>query len=64
MILSDGERAKFADYLEESAVADERLAEQIEKLQQMSVAKRYRTEAMAARIIVAKLRATHSERIG
>ena len=59
--LTNIERDRFAVYLEQGAESDEMLAKQIEKLGPPELAKKYRTEAMAARIIVAKLQSTTTE---
>ncbi len=61
--LSNAERDKFAAYLEEIAASDDALAVQCDQLLERAVAKRLRTEAMAAKIVAAKLRATEFQTV-
>lgn len=56
--LTNEERDRFAAYLERGALDDEAMAKQCEAIKEVIIAKRLRTEAMAAKIIAAKLRAT------
>lgn len=59
--LTQTERDRFASYLEQEAESDEALVAQLEKIGPKGLATKYRTEALAAKIIVAKLRMTHEE---
>ncbi len=63
MMLSFKDRDRFADWLESEAKADEMMLEQLEKLPSRpeQLVKKYRVEAMAARVIAQKLRSTHNE---
>ena len=65
MILTDEERVKFANYLRESADIDSKLAEQLSNLGGSpaidKLAQKYKTEAMAAKIISQKLSNTSVE---
>lgn len=64
LFLTSKERDRFATYLEKDAATNEEIALQIEKLGINPVmAKRYRTEAMAANIIAQKLRSTEDQGI-
>ena len=62
MILTKEEREKFANYLLENANSDSLLAEQLANMPGPSaeIAKRYRAEAMAAKIIATKLLSTET----
>lgn len=59
-ILSDDDRRRFALYLEQDAHDNELLAAQLDKIGQLLGAKKYRTEAMAAKIIAKKLRSVET----
>ncbi len=65
MILTKEERDKFAAYLEESADTGMKMAEQIGKLNDrmedrgmFAMESKMRAEALAAKVVAAKLRAT------
>ncbi len=59
MTLTREEIDKFAAYLEETARDDEELARQVAQMPSMApLAKKYRTEALAARVISQRLRKT------
>lgn len=61
LLLTDDERARFAAYLERTAADDEAMIAQMEKIKAPEVLiKRTRTEALAAKIIAAKLRSIES----
>lgn len=60
MTLTDAERARFADYLEEEARSDNLLAAQCNKIGEVVVAQKLRTEAACALVIARKLRSTES----
>lgn len=61
MLLTDAERQRFAQYLEEEAHTDEAMADQMEQVRVPEVlVKKLRMEAAAARIIAAKLRSIES----
>jgi len=62
--LTPAERERFAAYLENGARADEVLAEQISKVGPEILAKKYRVEALAARVIARKLRSIEDQVIG
>lgn len=63
-MLTEDERAKFADYLEQSAATDLVLIEQLKKLPgQESKIKKMNVEAMAARVISYKLRGADTETV-
>lgn len=69
MILTREERDKFAAYLEESADTGMKMAEQLGKLNDgmkyrgmFAMESKMRAEAMAAKVIAAKLRATEDQR--
>jgi len=65
MLLTQEERDKFATYLAMEADSSEGMASQMEKTNLPSVViKKYKTEAMACRIVAQMLRSTHDERIG
>ena len=61
--LTEEERERFATYLEEYAASDGALAEQLDKVGPHFLAKKYRAEALAAKVIAAKLRETHEETV-
>lgn len=61
LLLTDDERARFAAYLERTAADDEAMITQMEAIKAPEVLiKRTRTEAIAAKIIAAKLRSIES----
>jgi hypothetical protein len=64
MTLTDAERDRFAIYLEETAKDNELLVQQMESLPFAvpGLAKRYRVEALAAKVIASVLRKTRSEK--
>ena len=64
LLLTPAERERFAAYLENEARADEALAEQISKIGPEILAKKYRVEALAARVIAKKLREIEDQVIG
>jgi hypothetical protein len=65
IVLSQDERTKFADYLEQDALGDEGIAKQMDKMQAGSpVAKMLRTKVAAKMIVVGELRSTESMSIG
>lgn len=61
LFLTQIERDRFASYLEQEAESDDALVVQLEKIGPKGLATKYRTESLAAKIIVAKLRMTHDE---
>ncbi len=63
-LLTAAERMRFAAYLEQEAASDEVMADQILKVGPEILAKKYRTEALAARIIAQKLRSIEDEVLG
>jgi hypothetical protein len=61
LLLTDHERERFAAYLEAEAESADGIAAQMETIRtHEAIIKRFRLEAIAARIIAAKLRATES----
>lgn len=61
MNLTNEERTKFAQYLHQVSIDNDRLAEQCDKIEQGAMAKRLKNEAMAARIIADRLLAIQEE---
>ena len=65
--LTDQERERFADWLENEAESDEGMAEQVLGLptgdMMDPLAKKLRAEALAARIVAAKLRSVERQTI-
>lgn len=62
MILTDAERAKFADYLEMDAQSSEAILRQMEKLPGMeALAKKTKIEIAANRLVAKRLRNTTTE---
>lgn len=65
MLLSDEERKKFADWLENEAATANSMIEQMKKLNLPdAIMQREKAEAAAALIIARKLRGTESMSIG
>lgn len=65
MLLSDAERARFADWLEHEAETAKAIIGQMEKLGiNEALVKREKLEAAAALMIARKLRGTESMSIG
>lgn len=65
MLLTDDERRRFAEYLEQDAASGEAILEQLAKLPGMdAIIRLTRAEVAASRIVAKKLRSTHSESIG
>lgn len=62
-MLTSEERNRFATYLEREAETDEMMAEQLMKMGPEILAKKYRVESMAARVIAQKLRSIIDETI-
>jgi len=61
MLLTDEERWRFIRYLEEEAATDEGMAAQMEKIRvPASLPKKLRAEALAAKVVAAKLRSIES----
>ena len=65
-LLTDQERDRFASWLEQEASDGEAMAKQIETMTKgagpvLALAKKERAEALAARVIAAKLRSIQSE---
>lgn len=61
-MLTEDERAKFADYLEQSVASDLVMIEQLKKIPGMEPKiKQMNVEAMAARVISEKLRSIDTE---
>ena len=56
--LTAEDRDKFVAYLKESAASDEAMAAQCEALNERVMSKKLRVEAMAYRVVAAKLAAT------
>ena len=61
ILLTDAERDRFAAYLEQGSSSDEAMADQVDKIGPPVFAKKLRAEALAAKIVAAKLRATRIE---
>lgn len=59
--LTLAERDRFATYLENEARTDEEMAEQMAKIGPEILAKKYRVEALAARVIAKKLRSIEDQ---
>jgi hypothetical protein len=59
--LTAEERARFAAYLEESAKSGEWIANESERIGQKVIAQRLRAEAMAEKIVAAKLRSYETQ---
>lgn len=64
LLLTPAERDRFAAYLENEARTDEVMAKQIDKVGPEILAKKYRVEALAARVIAKKLRSIEDQVIG
>ena len=63
-MLTPQERDKFALYLEQEAATDDQMVDQLEKMGGVEpMVKKLRAEAMAAKIIAAKLRSIEDETI-
>ena len=62
-LLTAAERERFATYLEQEAATDEIMAEQVAKIGPEILAKKYRAEALAARVIAQKLRSIEGQTI-
>lgn len=58
--LSSAERKRVADYLEQLAIDDERMARQLRDAGHGAMSARFRQEALAERIVSEKLRRTES----
>lgn len=63
LLLTRAERDRFAAYLENEARSDEELAKQVDKIGPEVLAKKYRVEALAARVIAKKLREIEDQTI-
>ncbi len=63
ILLTDVERDRFATYLEQGAASDEAMADQVDKIGPPVFAKKLRAEALAAKIVAGKLRATTAESV-
>jgi hypothetical protein len=65
--LTDAERETFAAYLDQEAAQSKRLVAQLERLPApelgATIAKKYKAEALAMRVVSAWLRAWESDRI-
>ncbi len=62
LLLTPAERERFASWLEREAEMDETMAEQVVKISgPEGLAKKYRVEAMAAKVIAQKLRSIIDE---
>lgn len=64
--LTDAEREKFATYLEQQASMDQDIITQLEKMTDptmQAMAKKFRTEMMAAKIVAAKLRSIETQSV-
>lgn len=64
MVLSDEERDRFAAYLESTATDNEglaRLMDLVSSAPTAEIAKKYRTEALACRVVAQMLRSCHTE---
>ena len=59
--LTEQEREKFAIYLDQCADQDKKMAEELEKLSHGPIAKKYRTEAMAQKIVAGILRSWETQ---
>ena len=64
LLLTPAERERFANYLEREADTDAAMAEEIAKIGPEILAKKYRTEALAPRIVAQKLRSIEDQTIG
>lgn len=65
-MLTEAERVKFADYLELEADSNEQLAAEMGKTPSgliEALAKKYRMEAAAMRLVANRLRATESQAV-
>ncbi len=56
LLLTAAERERFASYLEHESVTGMEMAEQIEKMGPPILAKKFRDEALAEKIVAQKLR--------
>lgn len=64
LLLTDAERERFAAYLEREAASDEAMANQMAAIKAPEAGiKKYRTQALAARMVAAKLRSIESASI-
>ena len=63
--LTQEERDKFASWLEQDAISNEEIAEQTKKLfsKEHPLVNKYRSEALAARIVAKGLRSTETTNI-
>lgn len=65
MLLTQAERERFIAYLEHEAETDEGIATQMETIHVPEVLiRKIRTEAMAAKVMAAKLRSIESTTLG
>lgn len=65
MLLTDDERRRFAEYLEQDAASGEAILSQLEKLPGMdAIIRKTQAEVAATKIVAKKLRSLHSESIG
>lgn len=62
-MLTNADRDRFAAWLDDCAKSDDELAVQCEQIKEAAMAKKLRIEAMAAKVIAAKLRATEFQTV-